>query len=60
MGGWALYAVIAAASLAGCITVPQIGWVGWVLLIGLYLVARRNEQLEQKVRDLEEPSDGDD
>lgn len=59
-GAWIVYGIVAALSLAGCIAIPPLGTAGWVLLIFLYFMAHRTEQLEARVSELEDERDEDD
>lgn len=48
-GTYWLLAFVAVLSLAGCITVPPLGAGGWVLVVVLYMMAKKQEDLEARL-----------
>jgi hypothetical protein len=57
-GAWFAMLIVAALSLAGCVTVPHLGWAGWLLVGVIYWLAARTEAAERRIADLEDDADG--
>lgn len=41
---WAVILGLGGCTVAACATAPEIGWTGWAVIIGAYLLARHLEQ----------------